>query len=65
LSTLLQENEFRKIAYYHHELICSESGDKLSKSTSGTEISKSLVELYDEVPEHIKLIANDFIQRIK
>jgi glutamyl-tRNA synthetase len=65
LSTLLQENEFRKIAYYHHELICSESGDKLSKSTSGTEVSKSLVELYDEVPEHVMSIANDFIQRIK
>lgn len=65
LSNLLQENEFRKITYYHHDLIYSESGDKLSKSTSGTEISKSLVELYNEVPEHIKSIANDFINNLK
>jgi len=65
LAEILQNVEFMKINYYHHELICSDSGKKLSKSTFSKNFNKSLTELFSDIPEYIKETADNYINRIK
>lgn len=65
LAEILQNVEFMKINFYHHELICSDSGKKLSKSTSSTSFNKSLTELFPDIPEHIKETVDNYLNRIK